>query len=122
MEKDLMTYKKNHYILWDKIVDTLKRDGINYSKYYKFCDLKYSRFESIFGRKKLDETVYGCFLCDYYPKCSVCPLCKKHDCGFECKLYNDLVHAYDTLNLPKCIECAEKIRDIWGGEIYTHFK
>ncbi len=109
-----MQYKKNHYLLWNGIVDTLRKDGIDHSKYHDFADLKYFVFESLFGTKKREETEYGCFLCEYYPKCSVCPLCVKHEYGFECKLYNDLGNAYNiSEDLSECIECAEKIRDIW---------
>lgn len=98
-----------HYEMWDYIAGELEKA--------KPRDLRASNFvvslKESFCRvnSKNESILYDCYLCDFYPRCSECPLFRKYKmfCCEDNSLYTIAISPGHSKK--ERVEAARKIRD-----------
>ena len=98
-----------HYEMWDYIARELEEAKPKDLRASNFVDSLKESFCSV--NSKGESVFYNCYLCDFYPRCSECPLFRKYKmfCADDNSLYT--IAKSPGYSRKKRVEAARKIRD-----------
>lgn len=98
-----------HYEMWDYIARELEKAkprDLRASNFVVSLKVSFCRVNS-----KNESILYDCYLCDFYPRCSECPLFRKYKmfCYEDNSLYTIAISPGHSKK--ERVEAARKIRD-----------
>lgn len=98
-----------HYEMWDYIAGELEKAKPIDLRASNFVDSLKVSFCKV--NSKNESILYNCYLCDFYPRCSECPLFRKYKifCGEDNSLYT--IAKSPGHSRKERVEAARKIRD-----------
>jgi hypothetical protein len=116
--------KAQHQALWGYIVERIELAAACQVPAERIGYLKEQYFESLFGEDPYDNPDYptnGCYLCDYYMDCHVCPLAREMGACMDDGQYQDLL---DALGAPEgeedfdlALKIAKRILNVGGSHV-----
>lgn len=98
-----------HYEMWDYIAGELEKAKPRDLRASNFVDSLKVSFCKV--NSKNESILYDCYLCDFYSRCSECPLFRKYKifCGEDNSLYT--IAKSPGYSRKERVEAARKIRD-----------
>lgn len=98
-----------HYEMWDYIAGELEKAKPRDLRASNFVDSLKVSFCKV--NSKNESILYDCYLCDFYSRCSECPLFRKYKifCGKANSLYT--IAKSPGHSRKERVEAARKIRD-----------